>query len=178
MQTTKHVRHVAAAVALALACAGCKSEPPPVVPAAAPLERADAMPAAPHAVLAGADVLEIYALDPYPPRADGPPPGDLFHGWRIRGAAQLADEESIRALLALVYAGLEPSRGRRAGCFQPRHGIRARAGADVVDLVICYECITAEVHGPGDTRAHVITSQDVEPAVSQAFRDAGLSIAR
>ncbi len=173
----KSLRSPFAVAALLAGIAAGSCERAPSTPTDGPLERVEALPEQAHAVLAPAGALEIFALDPTSMQTAEPPEGETLHGYEILGRATLADPATCRALLGHVYAGIAADDGIRALCFDPRHGIRARSGEDVVELVICFECFQVRVHGPGDARTNLGTVQRVEPAVSRIYRDAGLAIA-
>ncbi|MEJ7732513.1 MAG: hypothetical protein WKG00_25320 [Polyangiaceae bacterium] len=93
------------------------------------------------AVLAGADSLVLYKLDPE--RAQTGP--DAFHGFRILGRTPVS-ATSRGAVVALVDGMIRDSDGVVAKCFDPRHGISARKGDATVDLVICFECYQMYVY--------------------------------
>ena len=67
--------------------------------------------------------------------------------WRASATQALAEPEEVRAspqqtrrdqrrILAVIYEGIRDSKGMVAACFNPRHGVRATRGEDVVELVI------------------------------------------
>jgi len=135
-----------------------------------------------RAVLEDAGALEsltILALEPsLGPAETLPPDVDAFHGYRVNGRAEVSDPAERRRLLALVEKGMADSDDRRAACFAPRHGIRARGPGGAVDLVICYECLWMVIHAPDGSRGEAPTARGVEPDVTALFEAHGLSIAR
>ena len=127
--------------------------------------------------------MEIFALHPNRHSDEGKPKGadDDFHGYRILDRARLDDAKERKRLVSLVYQGIDKSNGMVAACFDPRHGIRARNGDQVVDLVICYECLQIHLHRSTDgdgADESALTSETVEPAVTRIFEAHGLEIHR
>ncbi len=172
------------------AVAGCAREPgeSAVVQAATPTPVVQAsneknrLPAEAEALLRAASTLELFSLDPTPLPPDAAPPAQgALHGYRITGRASLSEASPRKALAELVLRGIRESDGSQAKCFKPRHGIRVEQGAMVLELVICYECLSIEaygnVFGKGVAQQVVLTSQIVEPEVTSAFGTAGLIIA-
>ncbi len=152
---------------------------PPVAPASNEKNR---LRSEVEAFLKEASSMELVSLDPtrLPPDAAAPVHG-TFHGYRVTGRAALPDAGQRKALAELVLRGIRESDGSQAKCFEPRHGIRVEQDAKVLDLVICYECLSIEAFGNifvgGTEPQTVLTSPAVEPAVTSAFNKAGLTIA-
>jgi hypothetical protein len=121
--------------------------------------------------------LEILALHPHPHEADGKPAGpeEDFHGYRILGRGPITDPGERRRLLEALYDGLARP-APFAACFIPRHGIRAVAGAETIDLVVCFECDTVQVHSPGrgERPGSLPTSRAPEPAFDEILAAHGL----
>lgn len=68
-----------------------------------------------------------------------------FHDRSVAAQGQLADTMARNALsVALTHAFRRLQLDRF--CFMPRHGMRLRRGADVVELVVSFECERAEIH--------------------------------
>lgn len=164
-----HLRNLGLTVLLpfvAVACSTAPTERPPEVPgwAAATLD-------APESIV-------LLALDPLylsvPDEEEGPPG---FHGYPVLGEAFLDDPGARARLRDLVFGGIAASNGTVAGCFDPRHGIRATRDGVVTEWVICFSCLSMRVHAEGQETAGILTSRDVEPAVSALYRSVGLEIA-
>lgn len=128
-------------------------------------------------ILERAERLELLALHPED-RASGK---DAFHGHKVLGRATLAGAGASRSLVDLVYRGIAAYDGVGADCFEPRHGIRARLGHLVVDLVICYRCKAILVFR-SDTedspKSFAGTQESVKAKVGAVFTAAGLKIAK
>ncbi len=131
-----------------------------------------------EAVVTQPDEVELLALHPYPHEASGLPTGpqDDFHSYRILMRASLEPRDQRDELLAKVKQGIRASDGTVAAWFNPRHGLRYTRGDDVVDFVICYECLSVDIHGPGPSRDGRTTVKSVGQAVTAIFQDVGLQI--
>jgi hypothetical protein len=133
------------------------------------------LPEGARAALAAADRLELLSLDPDGPR-DGQAAGG-FHGWKVLGRTSVEAAETRAKLMAALEQGARENTGTAAGCFNPRHGIRATRGGQTTDLVICFECFQVQVYA-GDTRdGGFLTTRSPQPAFDQVLRDAGLPLA-
>jgi hypothetical protein len=101
-----------------------------------------------RAILDKSEKFILYSLDPYPPyeeTAENP----RFHSHPILGQTEITDTKQKQELLAALYAAADEY--RREGfaapfpsCFKPRHGIKAVAGTNWVELLICFECKQVE----------------------------------
>jgi len=132
-------------------------------------------------VMAAPDTFEIYALHPSPWEEDGKPrsPEEALDDYRILGRATVDDPAERREITRLVYQGIVDSDGRVAACFNPRHGIRAIQGDREVAFVICYECLSMQVHGPADGQVtNALTADGVEPALTRIWQAHGLTLHR
>ena len=100
-------------------------------------------------ILEHADQFEILSLRPRGTWIENDTtqylPG-LFHGHRILGRAAVPPERR-RRLVEALYAGVNESPSLGAGCWEPRHGIRARRGDRTVELQICFKCIAVRATG-------------------------------
>ncbi|MCP3918791.1 MAG: hypothetical protein GY711_24860 [bacterium] len=133
------------------------------------------------AVLRECEDLQVFATHPYPDVSAGRlGPGDeAFHGYKVLRSGPLVNQGARGQLIELVLQGVRESDGTVAECFNPRHGIRARRGEDVVELLICYECLALQVFGPGGEQyASATTSAAVETTVSRIFDNAEASVLR
>lgn len=106
-------------------------------------------------VLEQPDSLELLALHPYPGTPEGTPakPEDGFQGYKVLGRAALTDTQERRVLVEGVYKGLNGEYGPAAGCFNPRHALRAKKGERRIDVLLCYQCETAHVFSASHTKA-------------------------
>jgi hypothetical protein len=82
-----------------------------------------------------ADSLTVYLLHPAPrPRAGGP----TFHGYPVLGRVEV-DDSAIAGVVERLRKGLY-GRSSPKRCWIPHHGVRASAGRQSVDLVLCFMC--------------------------------------
>jgi hypothetical protein len=137
-----------------------------------------------RAVLEKASEWELLALDPFERTPD---PKDAFHEWQVRCKTTVKSADARKALLAALDKGIADHAEKRrkelemgllkaGGCFQPRHGLRATAGGQTVEVLICFEC--APVHFYlGERKGHVETVESPQDAFDRVLKDAGVSIA-
>jgi hypothetical protein len=59
-----------------------------------------------------------------------------------------------------------------AGCFNPRHGIRAKSGDQVAELVICFECLSASTYLNGTATKGFLLTASPQPAFNAALKEA------
>ena len=131
--------------------------------------------AAVEEILKDADSFELLTLDPMPLMAGATYEGRAFHGYKVLDAADLDDIEQRSALIGHVKRGIQKSDGTVAACFNPRHGLHVTKGGESADFVICYECLSLNVHGPAGRENHT-TIEGVQPAVDRVFDTVGLRI--
>jgi hypothetical protein len=99
-----------------------------------------------------------------------------FKGWRVLGSSVL-DDPTARDVLAALERGIAENESWVAACFDPRHGIRARRGADEVDLVICFECAQVYLYSAGQWMGSVPVTGSPEPAFDRVLSEAGVPLA-
>lgn len=129
-------------------------------------------------LLQDADELEIMALHPSPHSEAGKPTDgvDDFHGYKILGRAAIGATAEQDEVIGHLYRGIIDSGGIVAACFNPRHGIRATRGKESVDFVICYECLSMQVRGPGDVTENVLTTQEPGATLTEIWARHGVKI--
>ncbi len=133
----------------------------------------DQLPSAASRLLDEADAIELISLDPRERLAQ---PGESFHGWKVLGRAAIGDAAKRRAIIASLKRAIG-SADEVAGCFEPRHGLRATKGGKSLDLVICFSCRWVEVQFEG--RASSIRIADSpKSAFNKALREAGVKLAQ
>jgi predicted NAD-dependent protein-ADP-ribosyltransferase YbiA (DUF1768 family) len=101
--------------------------------------------------IALASELTLHSLDPRGGAKGG------FHGYKILGSLKLGDAARPKALAA-VAKSIRESKGVQAKCFEPRHGLHAvLADGSTVDLVICFVCMSLELHADNAQQSVTIT---------------------
>jgi hypothetical protein len=130
-----------------------------------------------NTLLAGVDSIEVLSLDPRSlgtdqerRKEDSP---ECLSGWKVTGKATLTNVEQIALLRDVLLAGIRASDGDVAMCFNPRHALRFRAGEREVTIIICFECLSAEVSGDVKLRRFRV-SDSPQPVFNQIFSSAGL----
>jgi hypothetical protein len=141
-----------------LACAG---------PGAKPL------PTDVDALLTKADEIELVSLSPEHLKEK---PAGHFHGWRVLGRTTVKGGDKAAALAAL-RAGISENDGTVAGCFIPRHGIRATAAGRTVDLVICFQCMSMQVFEEGKATVQALTTAAPQATFDKLLKAAGVKLA-
>jgi hypothetical protein len=132
-------------------------------------------------ILEKATEWELLALDPFEEKPD---PKNAFRRWKVLGKTVVKDKDARAALLAALDKGIADHAEKRrkekvlteTGCFQPRHGLRATAGGQSVEVLICFEC--APVHFYlGERKGQVKTVESPQDAFDKVLKDAGVSVA-
>jgi RNA polymerase sigma factor (sigma-70 family) len=107
-------------------------------------EKATAMPPEFRRALELAETLELYSLDPSTPALKDEP---AFHEWKVLGKIEVK-KESLTKLVAAFKEGVEEANQKvSAGCYRPRHGLRATVAGKSYDFVICFECVVVLIYG-------------------------------
>lgn len=132
-----------------------------------------------HKALAAAESATLYALHPYPHETEGEEWAEhaRLDDYVVLDQAEV-DAATARKVLTLVYDGIEASDGRVAACFNPRHGIRVSGPSGDYDLVICYECLSMQIHHDGEFVQNLLTAEATEKALTPIWAEAGLELHR
>jgi hypothetical protein len=93
-------------------------------------------------LLEKADQFELLSLNPQRSKEKA---ADDFHGYKVLGKTTVKDAEVRKKLVAALKKGVEDNDGAAAGCFNPRHGIRATRDGKTAEFVICFECLFVQV---------------------------------
>ena len=78
--------------------------------------------------------------------------------------------------MSVLYAGIDDNDSMIADCFNPRHGIHIVQGEQIIDYVICFECLQIKIYH-GDKRSSELTSESPRGLFNQYLKDAGLPLA-
>jgi hypothetical protein len=127
-----------------------------------------------RAALEEADQFELLSLDPNPQPEKS---GDDFRGWKVLGRTPVGDSDTRKELVAALTKGAGESDGMVAGCFNPRHGIRATREGEAVDLVICFECLQVQVYAGAGRAGSFLTTRSPQPVFDRVLREAGVPLA-
>jgi hypothetical protein len=125
------------------------------------------------AILAKADKVELYSVDPIQPPRDQRPK-DGFRGWNVYGKTELKTAEQRKTVVDVAQAA-KPGHG--AKCFDPRHAIRATADGKTVDVLICFECSWVYFYlGEGNETVR-LTIGDQQAPLDKILKDANVPLA-
>jgi len=91
--------------------------------------------------------LEILSLDPSSRHGYALNNQAVFHGFGILGRAVADDISEKRNLILALAKAITENDGVVARCFNPRHGLRFIEKGKTIELVICFECLSARCHG-------------------------------
>jgi hypothetical protein len=65
----------------------------------------------------------------------------MFHGYPVLGRLEIKDPAELKVIVdALISATQDATSTHVAGCFWPRHGIRAIENGKTFEFIICFEC--------------------------------------
>jgi hypothetical protein len=139
-------------VSMFVLCGVAAAEQPKVPP-----EFDNALPDTAAEVLAAAEAIELLSLDP---QAAGTGSGP-FGKYKVLGSTTVANRAARAKLVEAITAGIPKSASplQAGACFEPRHGLRAKAKGTVVELVICYECWRVNVYLDGRFKRLCVTER-------------------
>lgn len=105
-----------------------------------------------------------------------PPTTQTFHKYPVLGKTEIRDGNERAELLRALYKGIADSDGGVNKCFFPRHGISATLGDETVELLICFECLSIQMH-PKHGK-DVLTTRSPERTFNRALEKANLPISK
>jgi hypothetical protein len=129
------------------------------------------LPAEAATVLDKADEITLYSLNP---DKKAKKEGEGLRGWEVLGQTTLTGEDK-KAIVKALNKAIAASDGSVAGCFNPRHGIKATHGGKTVELVICFECLSISGWTDGE-KFSVLTSRQAEEAFNKILTDKGVKL--
>lgn len=127
-----------------------------------------------------ADTLTLYSLNGNIHPGTKEHPGnsaETFHDWVVLGKTDVDHLDDQKKLRKALESGIENNRGTVAGCFIPRHGIRAIKGTVITDYVICFECMQIQVHKEGKISS-VLTTAQPQPVFDAYLKKKNVPLAR
>jgi hypothetical protein len=135
----------------------------------------DKLPEAAQTILDKAEHLELLSLDPSP---QSEKPKETFHEYKVLGKTAIKDAEVRKMLLAALNKGIKDANPNvSAGCFHPRHGIRATHDGKTVELVICFECISLQVFLGEKREGWPAVTRSPEATFDKVLREARVPLA-
>jgi len=135
----------------------------------------DGVDAQARAVLAGAERLEVFSLNP---EMTHRPWSKTFHNHKILGKTVIDSTQDRRRIFLALNKGHAESTVIMGACFNPRHGLRASAHGRTADLLICFECLQVEAYLNGDDAGGFLTSATPQPVFDDLLRKAGVRLAK
>jgi hypothetical protein len=128
--------------------------------------------------LGTADSFVLLALDgDIPFRERGIERENAFHGWPILGETEVSDPAVRQALLNALANGVrENVKGMAASCFNPRHGIKAVANGQKLDVVICFECLQANVYADDKRIQGFLSMSSPQKTFDEVLRKSGVKL--
>jgi hypothetical protein len=127
-------------------------------------------PAAVLHILEAPDRVDVMTVDPEPIEEDQP---GLFHGYRVRGIAQVRDNTRCRAVGQALVAANRTGLGWSL-CFDPDYAVRLTRGEQTVALVICFWCANVHVIGPGEHASSYPIGRTARRVLNRELRRAGV----
>jgi hypothetical protein len=87
----------------------------------------------------------------------------------VLGSTTVKDRAARGKVVDAVLGGIRKRATieEAAACFQPWHGLRAKAGGTVVELVICYECGWVLVEVDGQRQGKLVTKRDPRDVLNE-----------
>jgi hypothetical protein len=113
---------------------------------------------------------DLYSLDPSPEGRNEKSP-ERFHGWTVFGKTTLKSD-AAKTIHDAIEKGRKDSDGKVAACFNPRHGVRIVQDQKTYDLVICFECLSAEVYESDKQIGSFLTTSTPAKVLNKALTDA------
>lgn len=135
----------------------------------------------PVANLEQATSITLYSIDgnhyPQDEIARRPANAEIFHGYPVLGKIELTDAADRKTLLSELRRGIEANEGTVAGCFIPRHALRATEASGTVDYVICFQCMQINVYENGKSGTNMLTTAAPQPAFDAILKKAKIALA-
>ena len=112
--------------------------------------------------------LDLLSLDPDIDPTQSKP--DIrFYGFVELGRAKV-EGTAAKKLASSLVRSIDASDGRRAACFNPRHGVIVKN----FDLSICFECLGVAVYRNGKALGILTITDEAQPGFEQAVSTRGL----
>jgi hypothetical protein len=132
------------------------------------------MPGELRVALEKATQFELLSLNPEWPEQVPP---DSFHGYKILGKTTVNDAVVRKKLVTAFKKAVSESGKGAPGCFNPRHGIRVTYKGQMVDFVICFECIQVKAYIPDEPVKGFLVRGDPAVTFDDVLREAKLPLA-
>lgn len=129
------------------------------------------IPADVSTALEKADSLVLYSLDPSREPSDKNEKDDpnKFQGWKVLGKTTVEKKADREKLVAELKKSVAENEGIAAACFIPRHGIRVEHDKKTFDIVICFQCYSANTFVDNKRTAGFLVTGSPQPAFDAAL---------
>lgn len=129
------------------------------------------MPADTRAIFENADKLEIFATAPEDlglrPDASADA-GEIFHGHKIVGHAEVSDPADRKELVDALLGGIARHKSAMVACNEPRHGFRATRGGESADIHMSFGCLHGTLYSK-TSRSTLLTAKDSKDDIDDLF---------
>lgn len=132
------------------------------------------IPRAAREILEKAERIELISLDPLRREENQP---DGLGPWLTLGKTVVGDDAIRKQLVAAFEQGIEEQGCAFAGCFSPRHGIRATHDGKTVQFIVCFECKSV-LYEVGELDGKLQISHFPEALFDRVLRAAGVPLAK
>lgn len=129
---------------------------------------ANALPPDVEQIFKKADKLTLISLEPSP----GYKGAKAFHGYEMLGQITVDKEKEREKLIGAFFKGISENKGLVAGCFIPRHGLRASHNGKTVEVVICFQCMSMLVYMDGKQAKSILTTSSPQPTFNALLIEA------
>lgn len=127
-------------------------------------------------VLTNGDSFTLYSIETLPSVPDWK--GEFFHGCRVLGKNEIKDPAEQAKLISSIESSAKKSRGLVYMCFNPHHGIRSVRGTNLVDVVICFHCLSLQIYtgATNNTCSELLITDSAQGVFDKAVKDARLPV--
>jgi hypothetical protein len=104
--------------------------------------------------------------------------GEVFHGFPVLGKTEIKNTANRLELVSSLGKSVKDSRGIVASCFMPRHGIRSIQGTNLVDVVICFKCLSIEIYtsSTNTISKELLITSSAQSVFERAVKSANLPV--
>jgi hypothetical protein len=93
-----------------------------------------------------------------------------FDDYPVLGRLELAGDDRERVVNA-VRDAIPPKLGVAFGCFNPRHNLRVEHDGATYDLLLCFECLNADIYKNGKKIDGIVLSGKMRDASQKVLND-------
>jgi hypothetical protein len=96
--------------------------------------------------------MTLFAIDPTENEYRADPDGSwmgrkMFRGHIVRGSAGIDDSKERADLVHALTEGIRETDESVAACFDPYFALKIERGIRKIDIVVCFDCLTARMYG-------------------------------